>query len=90
MLLGRRTYEIFAAHRLYAGDNPITDGFNRAIKYVATRGTPEFEWINSQALQGDAVEAVRQLKARGSRQGAACCGRAGRSTMRRPCRSRAL
>jgi dihydrofolate reductase len=63
LLLGRRTYEIFAAHWPYAGDNPITDGFNRAIKYVATRGTPEFEWINSQALQGDAVEAVRQLKA---------------------------
>jgi dihydrofolate reductase len=63
LLLGRRTYEMFAAHWPYAGDNPITDGFNRAIKYVATRGTPEFEWINSQALQGDAVEAVRQLKA---------------------------
>jgi hypothetical protein len=39
--LGRRTYEIFAAHWPYAGDNPITDGFNRAIKYVATGGTPE-------------------------------------------------
>jgi dihydrofolate reductase len=63
LLLGRRTYKIFAAHWPYAGDNPITDGFNRAIKYVATRGTPEFEWINYQALQGDAVEAVRQLKA---------------------------
>ena len=63
LLLWRCTYEIFAAHWPYADDNPITDGFNRAIKYVATRGTPVFEWINSQALQGDAVEAVRQLKA---------------------------
>src|SRR5215831_2437777 len=59
---GRRTYEIFAAHWPYAGKNPITDGFNRATKYVATRGKPEFDWVNSQALQGDAVEAVRQLK----------------------------
>ena len=63
LLLGRRTYEIFAAHWPHAGDNLITGGFNRAIKYVATRGTPEFEWINSQPLQGDAVEAVCQLKA---------------------------
>jgi len=62
LLLGRRTYEIFAAHWPYAGKNPITDGFNRATKYVATRGKPEFDWVNSQALQGDAVEAVRQLK----------------------------
>ena len=44
LLLGRRTYEIFAAHWPYAGASPIADGFNRAIKYVATRGTPEFEW----------------------------------------------
>ena len=63
LLLGRRTYEIFAAHWPYAGDSPIADGFNRAVKYVATRGTPALEWKNSQALQGDAVEAVRQLKA---------------------------
>jgi dihydrofolate reductase len=64
LLFGRRTYEIFAAHWPYAGDNPITDGFNRATKYVATRGTPELGWMNSQALQGDAAEAVRQLKAK--------------------------
>ena len=63
LLLGRRTYEIFAAHWPYAGDNPIAEGFNRAVKYVATRGTSELDWKNSQALQGDAVEAVRQLKA---------------------------
>lgn len=63
LLLGRRTYEIFAAHWPHAGDNPLANGFNRATKYVATRGTPALEWKNSQALQGDAVEAVRRLKA---------------------------
>jgi dihydrofolate reductase len=62
LLLGRRTYEIFAAHWPYAGDNPIANAFNRATKYVATRGTPEFEWVNSHALRGDAVEKVRSLK----------------------------
>ena len=63
LLLGRRTYEIFAAYWPYVGENPIADGFNRATKYVATRGKPELSWANSQALQGDVVEAVRQLKA---------------------------
>ena len=36
LLLGRKTYEIFAAHWPYAGDNPITAVFNKATKYVAT------------------------------------------------------
>jgi dihydrofolate reductase len=62
LLLGRRTYEMLAAHWPYAGHNPISDGFNRATKYVATRGTPEFDWVNTQVLPGDAVEAVRRLK----------------------------
>ena len=62
LLLGRRTYEILAAHWPYAEKNPIANGFNRATKYVETRGKPAFDWVNSQALQGDAVEAVRQLK----------------------------
>jgi dihydrofolate reductase len=63
LLLGRRTYEMLAAYWPYAGENTIADGFNRATKFVATRGKPELGWVNSQALQGDAVEAVRQLKA---------------------------
>jgi dihydrofolate reductase len=62
LLLGRRTYEIFAAYWPNAGDNPISNGFNRATKYVATRGTPEFDWVNTQVLPGNAVEAVRRLK----------------------------
>lgn len=62
LLLGRRTYEMLAAHWPHAGDNPISKAFNQAIKYVATRGTPEFDWINTQVLPGDAIEAVRRLK----------------------------
>ena len=37
MLLGRRTYEIFAAYRPNQGDTPIAKAFNRATKYVVTR-----------------------------------------------------
>ncbi|GFE86575.1 dihydrofolate reductase family protein [Steroidobacter agaridevorans] len=62
LLLGRRTYEMLAAYWPHAGDNPITNAFNRAIKYVATRGTHEFDWVNTQVLPGDAVEAARRLK----------------------------
>ena len=36
LLLGRRTYEIFAAYWPYAGDNPIANAFNKATKYVVT------------------------------------------------------
>ncbi len=63
LLLGRRTYEIFAAYWPYAGDNPIAIAFNRAAKYVATRGTHDLSWVNSHILQGDAVDAGAQLKA---------------------------
>lgn len=63
MLLGRRTYETFAAYWPCAGDNPIARAFNKATKYVATRSLDRVDWENSQRLDGDVVEEVRQLKA---------------------------
>ena len=39
MLLGRRTYEIFAAYWPNQGDNPIAKAFNKATKYVVTHPT---------------------------------------------------
>ena len=63
LLLGRRTYEIFAAYWPYAGDNPIAKAFNKATKYVATHSLEKFEWANSQPIRGDAVEQIRRLKA---------------------------
>lgn len=65
LLLGRRTYEIFAAYWPYAGaDNPIAQAFNRATKFVATRTLKKFDWANSQAIAGgDVVEGIRRLKA---------------------------
>jgi dihydrofolate reductase len=62
LLLGRRTYEIFAAHWPHAGDNPITHAFNQATKYVASRTLSRLEWVNSRLLEGDAARAVAQLK----------------------------
>jgi dihydrofolate reductase len=37
LLLGRRTYEMLAAHWPYAGDNPVTERYNKATKFVVTR-----------------------------------------------------
>ena len=63
MLLGRRTYEIFAAYWPNQGDNPIAKAFNKATKYVVTRSLSRVDWKTSQRLDGDVVEEVRQLKA---------------------------
>lgn len=65
LLLGRKTYDIFAAHWPYAGpDDPIGSLFDRITKYVATRN-PELKlgWKNSRTLGADAVAAVKALKA---------------------------
>jgi dihydrofolate reductase len=62
LLLGRRTYEIFAAHWPYAGDNPIKQAFNKATKYVVTHSLDRFDWVNSQPIGGDIVDGIRRLK----------------------------
>jgi dihydrofolate reductase len=64
LLLGRKTYDIFAAHWPYVGaDDPIGPLFDRITKYVATRNPNlRLDWQNSQTLGGDAVAAVRKLK----------------------------
>ncbi len=62
MLLGRRTYQIFAAYWPNQGDNPIAKAFNKATKYVVTRSLERFDWEKSQRIDGDVVEEVRQLK----------------------------
>lgn len=65
LLLGRKTYDIFAAHWPYAGpEDPIGSLFDRIHKYVATRNADFVaDWQNSSLLLPDAVAAVRALKA---------------------------
>ena len=51
LLLGRKTYEIFAAHWPYVGpDDPIGAAFDKAQKYVLTRGDETLDWVNSHRL----------------------------------------
>jgi dihydrofolate reductase len=61
MLLGRKTYEIFAAHWPHS-DEPGSEELNSARKYVASRTLDSVEWNNSTLLEGDAAEAVAKLK----------------------------
>ena len=64
MLLGRRTYEIFAAYWPNQGDdNPIAKAFNKATKYVVTRSLDHLDWETSLHIGGDVVGEVRRLKA---------------------------
>jgi len=68
LLLGRRTYEVFAAYwprvRSDSASHPIADRFNRATKHVATHRSDSLDWQNSQPLHGDLVDAIRALKHR--------------------------
>jgi dihydrofolate reductase len=62
LLLGRKTYEIFAAHWPHARDEPGAAELNSARKYVASRTLDSVEWENSTLLQGDVAEAVAALR----------------------------
>ncbi len=64
LLLGRRTYDIFAAHWPYAEGGPddfIATRFNECTKYVATRSDMPLTWQNSVRLK-DAGPDVARLK----------------------------
>ena len=76
LLLGRRTYEIFAAHWPHVGDaerderggtpsdvdDPVANVLNTTRKYVASRTLDTVTWNNSVLLEGDVAQAVAALK----------------------------
>jgi dihydrofolate reductase len=73
LLLGRKTYDTFAAHWPYVETDPKGDdfdqlnadiafAFNRVVKYVATHRSETLGWQNSRSLGTDVVAAVRDLK----------------------------
>jgi dihydrofolate reductase len=63
-LLGRKTYEIFAAFwpLVTDADDPVASPLNHLPKYVATRTLSEATWERTTLLTGDVVEEVRRLK----------------------------
>jgi dihydrofolate reductase len=63
ILLGRFTYEAFAAFWPNQPDNPYTRVLNDKTKYVASTTLEEpLPWRNSKLLEGDAVDAVARLR----------------------------
>ena len=64
LLLGRGTYEIFAAHWPY-DEGPIADHLNGTRKHVASTTLDRVEWNNSTLIAGDVAEYVAALQARG-------------------------
>jgi dihydrofolate reductase len=62
LLLGKRTYDIFAAYWPNNQDSPIGATFQRINKYVLTHSDEPLEWDNSYKLTGDTAEAVTELK----------------------------
>lgn len=62
LLLGRKTYDIFASYWPTAPDEAGAKPLNDATKYVASRGAPKLEWRESVLLEGDVAEAVAELK----------------------------
>jgi dihydrofolate reductase len=61
LVLGRKTYEIFAAHWPHT-DDPGAEELNSATKHVASTTLTELEWENSQLIEGGVPEAIRALK----------------------------
>lgn len=62
LLLGRRTYEIFAAYWPYKAD-AIGGKFNRVTKYVVATTPVDTSWVNTVLIGNDVVGELRKLKA---------------------------
>lgn len=69
-LLGRRTYDIFAAFWPLVTDeaDPVASRLNALPKYVASRRLQSVDWQGAELLEGDVAEAVARLKAQPGRE----------------------
>ena len=62
LVLGRRTYDVFAAYWPNAPEEAGGKPLNDATKYVASRGAPSLTWDRSVQIEGDVAEGVARLK----------------------------
>jgi len=63
LLLGRNTYDIFAAYWPFQSGDPIGEKFDAVTKYVVTSSTEPLGWANSVAINGDAAAGIGRIKA---------------------------
>ncbi|MGB8094599.1 MAG: dihydrofolate reductase family protein [Pseudolabrys sp.] len=64
LLLGRRTYDIWADYWPKAGKSPMADALNAATKYVATHRPDSLGWRPVKDLGADIIEGVRGIKSK--------------------------
>lgn len=62
MLLGRKTYEIFAAYWPNSEQQPLADKLNKAKKYVVSTTLSKVDWNNSTLITTDIVNEIKKLK----------------------------
>ncbi|ACT92601.1 dihydrofolate reductase family protein [Dyadobacter fermentans] len=62
LLLGRKTYDIFAAHWPFMENDPTAEQFNACNKYVATQTLKDATWQNTVLLNGDTLAQLKALK----------------------------
>jgi dihydrofolate reductase len=64
LLLGRKTYEIFAAYWPYVNPdrNPFVAKLNNAKKYVASMTLTKLNWNNSELINGDIPDGIKRIK----------------------------
>jgi len=64
LLLGRKTYQVFASYWPYADTeyDPVAAGINKAKKYVVTRTLEKVDWSNSYIIKGNFQEEIKNLK----------------------------
>jgi len=64
LLLGRKTYELFADHwPKQSSDNPAAGALNKAKKYVVSHKPLAMEWENTELVTGDIPTRLKDLKA---------------------------
>jgi dihydrofolate reductase len=63
LLLGRKTYDIFASYWPKRPETEVGKVFNEAVKYVVTKGNADTSWEQTVTISGDVVEELKKLKA---------------------------
>jgi dihydrofolate reductase len=63
VLMGRRTYEVFAPVWPTRSGDPFSDHINGMRKYVVTSTLRDPEWNNTTVISGDPIAEIRRLKA---------------------------